>query len=161
VFRADHDLVRKKPDAVFIEFSLNDGRDVSQRPVEVAGALEGIVRKLRLSKPDTDICFAYTLPSSGVGLLNQGRFNASVSLQETIAAHYQIPTIHMGMEVSKMAAENKLVFTAPKNSAALASVSTPGSRIFSAAAFRALPSPFGSVALTSASRAWKARTRVW
>jgi hypothetical protein len=115
VFRADQDLVAPKPDAVFIEFSLNDVADVRDRPAEVAGALEGIVRKLRMSRPDTDICLVYTLHSSGVDLLNQGKFSASVSLHESIAAHYQLPTIHMGVEAARMAAENKLVFTAPKS----------------------------------------------
>ncbi len=115
VFRADHDLVAHKPDAVFIEFSLNDVADVRDRPTEVAGALEGIIRKLRTSKPDTDICLAYTLHSSGVDLLNQGKFSASVSLHESIAEHYGIPTIHMGMEAARMAKENKLVFNAPKS----------------------------------------------
>jgi lysophospholipase L1-like esterase len=114
VFRADHDLVAPKPDAVFIEFSLNDVADVRDRPSEVAGALEGIIRKLRTSKPDTDICLAYTLHSSAVDLIHQGKFSASVSLHESIAAHYGIPTIHMGIEAARMAAEDKLVFTAPK-----------------------------------------------
>lgn len=114
VFRADHDLVASKPDAVFIEFSLNDVADVRDRPAEVAGALEGIIRKLRTSKPDTDICLAYTLHSSGVELLHEGKFTASVSLHEMIAEHYQLPTIHMGVEVSQMAKEDKLVFSAPK-----------------------------------------------
>lgn len=115
VFRADQDLVAPKPDAVFIEFSLNDVADVRDRPAEVAGALEGIIRKLRISKPDTDVCLAYTLHSSGVDLLNQGKFSASVSLHESIAEHYGIPTIHMGVEASKMATANQLVFTAPKS----------------------------------------------
>lgn len=115
VFRADHDLIAPKPDAVFIEFSLNDVADVRDRPAEVAGALEGIIRKLRRSNPDTDICLAYTLHSSGVDLLNQGKFSASVSLQEGIAEHYGIPTIHMGVEAASMAKEDKLVFTAPKS----------------------------------------------
>ena len=115
VFRADHDLVAHKPDAVFIEFSLNDVADVRDRPAEVAGALEGIVRKLRASKPDTDICLAYTLHSSGVDLLNQGKFSASVSLHESIAEHYGIPAIHMGVEAARMAKEDKLVFSAPKS----------------------------------------------
>ena len=115
VFRADHDLVELKPDAVFIEFSLNDVADVRDRPAEVAGALEGIIRKLRASKPDTDICLAYTLHSSAVDLLNQGKFSASVSLHETIAEHYGIPTMHMGVEAARMAKEGKLVFTAPKS----------------------------------------------
>jgi lysophospholipase L1-like esterase len=115
VFRADHDLVAPKPDAVFIEFSLNDVADVRDRPAEVAGALEGIIRKLRLSKPDTDICLAYTLHSSGVDLLHQGKFSASVSLHESVAEHYDVPSIHLGMEVARMAKDNQLVFTAPKS----------------------------------------------
>ncbi|MCU0748493.1 MAG: GDSL-type esterase/lipase family protein [Akkermansiaceae bacterium] len=115
VFRADHDLVSAKPDAVFIEFSLNDVADVRDRPAEVAGALEGIIRKLRISKPETDICLAYTLHSSAVDLLNQGKFSASVSLHESIAEHYGIPSIHLGVEAARMAKENKLVFSAPKS----------------------------------------------
>ena len=115
VFRADHDLVATKPDAVFVEFSLNDVGDVRDRPNEVAGAVEGIVRKLWLGKPATDICYAYTLHSSGVDLLNAGKFTASVSLHETIAEHYNIPAIHMGVEASRLAADGKLVFTAPKS----------------------------------------------
>jgi lysophospholipase L1-like esterase len=115
VFRADHDLVAPKPDAVFIEFSLNDVADVRDRPGEVAGALEGIIRKLRMSKADTDICLVYTLHSSAVDLLNQGKFSASVSLHESIAEHYGIPSIHMGVEAARMAKEDKLVFSAPKS----------------------------------------------
>jgi lysophospholipase L1-like esterase len=115
VFRADHDLVAKRPDAVFIEFSLNDVADVRDRPAEVAGALEGIIRKLWMSKPDTDICLAYTLHSSGVDLLNQGKFSASVSLHETVAVHYEIPAIHLGVEAARMAKEDKLVFSSPKS----------------------------------------------
>lgn len=115
VFRADDDLVSRKPDAVFIEFSLNDVADVRDRPAEVAGALEGIIRKLRRSKPETDICLAYTLHSSGVDLLHQGKFSASVSLHENIARHYELPTIHMGVEAAQLAKDGKLVFTAPKS----------------------------------------------
>ncbi len=115
VFRADHDLVAAKPDAVFIEFSLNDVGDVRDRPDEVAGAVEGIVRKLWSSKPTTDICFAYTLHSSGVELLKAGKFSASVSIHDKVAEHYGIPAIHLGVEASQLAAEGKLVFTAPKS----------------------------------------------
>ncbi len=115
VFRADQDLVSRKPDAVFIEFSLNDVGDVRDRPAEVAGALEGIVRKLWRSQPATDICLAYTLHSSGVDLLKAGKFSASVSLHDRVAEHYKIPAIHLGVEASRLAADGKLVFTAPKS----------------------------------------------
>jgi len=115
VFRADHDLVAAKPDAVFIEFSLNDVADTRDRPDEVSGALEGIVRKLRKSKPETDICLAYTLHSSAVDLINGGKFSASVSLHEQVAEHYGIPTVHMGMAAAALAKDDKLVFTGPKS----------------------------------------------
>lgn len=114
VFRADQDLVAAMPDAVFIEFSLNDVADVRIRPVEVAGALEGIVRKLRMSMPQTDICLAYTLHSAAVELLHEGKFSASVSLHEAVAAHYGIAAVHMGMEAARLAKEGGLLFNAPK-----------------------------------------------
>ncbi|MEM6886380.1 MAG: SGNH/GDSL hydrolase family protein, partial [Verrucomicrobiota bacterium] len=35
VFRADDDLIPSKPDLVFIEFAVNDGRDAVRRPKDV------------------------------------------------------------------------------------------------------------------------------
>ncbi len=114
VFRADGDLVAKKPDVVFIEFSLNDGSDVRDRPEEVTGALEGIIRKLRKADPDTDICFAYTVTAEGLEKAKQGISSNSVSLHERVAQHYNLPSINMGMEAAKLFAEGTLVHQAPK-----------------------------------------------
>lgn len=114
VFRADADLVSKKPDVVFIEFSLNDGSDVRDRPEEVTGALEGLIRKLRTANPDTDIAFVYTVTAESLEKANQGLCSNSISLHERVAAHYNLPSIHMGMEAAKLFAEGKLVHQAPK-----------------------------------------------
>ncbi len=114
VFRADDDLVAKKPDVVFIEFSLNDGGDVRDRPEEVTGALEGIIRKLRSANPTTDICFVYTVTAESLEKANAGLCSNSISLHERVAAHYDLPSIHMGMEAARLFAEGKLVHQAPK-----------------------------------------------
>lgn len=119
VFRADADLVSKKPDVVFIEFSLNDGSDVRDRPEEVTGALEGLIRKLRKANPDTDICFVYTVTAESLEKANQGLCSNSISLHERVAAHYNLPSIHMGMEAAKLFAEGKLVHQAPKTDTGL------------------------------------------
>ena len=42
-----------------------------------------------------------------------GKFQRSASAMEKIADHYGIPTIHMAMEVAKLAKEGKLVWKAP------------------------------------------------
>jgi lysophospholipase L1-like esterase len=115
VFRADADLVAKKPDLVFIEFSLNDGSDVRDRPDEVTGALEGIARKLRNANPDTDICMMYTVTDEGIQRFNSKKlFSNSVSLHEHFAAHYTLPSIHLGIEVAQLVAEGKMVFKGDK-----------------------------------------------
>jgi lysophospholipase L1-like esterase len=114
VFRADADLVSKKPDVVFIEFSLNDGSDVRDRPEEVTGALEGLIRKLRKANTDTDIAFVYTVTAESLEKANQGLCSNSISLHERVASHYHLPSIHMGMEAAKLFAEGKLVHQAPK-----------------------------------------------
>jgi lysophospholipase L1-like esterase len=113
VFRADQDLVSKKPDIVFIEFSLNDGSDVANRPAEVTGALEGIIRKLRTANPETDICLVYTVTAEGLEKAGQGIASNSISLHDHVAEHYNLPSINMGIEAARLFAEGKLVHKAP------------------------------------------------
>lgn len=112
-FRADYDLVRHKPDLVFVEFAVNDAGDARRAPNEVKEALEGIVRKLWKSQPLTDIVFVYTLQGPDVNLINAGKFQNAASVHEQVAEHYDIPSIHLGMEVSAMVRDGKAVFTAP------------------------------------------------
>jgi lysophospholipase L1-like esterase len=113
VFRADNDLVAGKPDVVFIEFSLNDGSDVRDRPEEVTGALEGIIRKLRTANPETDICMVYTVTADGLEKAGQGIASNSISLHDHVAEHYNLPSINMGIEAAALFSEGKLVHKAP------------------------------------------------
>ncbi len=113
VFRADADIVEKKPDLLFIENSIRDISDALTQPDNVAGALEGVVRKLWRSKPDADICFIYSVCEKDIPALKTGKLSLAASLQDRVAGCYGIPSLNMGVEVLKQIEEKKLVFKAP------------------------------------------------
>jgi len=111
VFRLQHDVLDHKPDLLFVEFAVNDG---GQAPEKIYKCMEGIVRQTWRAFPDCDICFVYTLVDGMVPTLQQGKFPRSASAMEKVAAHYGIPTIHMGLEVASLAKDGKLILKAKK-----------------------------------------------
>jgi len=110
VFRLKQDVLDHKPDLLFVEFAVNDG---GASPDQIYKCMEGIVRQTWHAYPDCDICFVYTLTEALAPAMIKGTFQRSASAMEKIADHYGIPTIHMGMEVAKLAKEGKLVWKAP------------------------------------------------
>lgn len=109
VFRLKQDVLDHKPDLLFVEFAVNDG---GAAPEQIHQCMEGIVRQTWKTLPDCDICFVYTVTEALVGPLKEGKFQRSASAMESIADHYGIPTIHMGLEVAKLAKEGKLEWRA-------------------------------------------------
>ncbi len=107
VFRLKQDVLDQKPDMMFVEFATNDG---GASPEQIFRCMEGIVRQTWKALPDCDICFVYTLIETAAPALFDGKFQRSASAMEKIADHYGIPTIHMGMEVAKLAKEGKLLW---------------------------------------------------
>ncbi len=110
VFRLRQDVLEKKPDLMFVEFATNDG---GASPEQIFRCMEGIVRQTWRALPQCDICFVYTLTEALAPAMLDGKFQRSASAMEKIADHYGIPTIHMAMEVAKLAKEGKLVWKAP------------------------------------------------
>lgn len=109
VFRLKQDVLDQKPDLLFVEFAVNDG---GAAPEQIFRCMEGIVRQTWKALPDCDICFVYTVTEALVPAMLEGKFQRSASAMEKIADHYGIPTIHMGMEVAKLAKEGRLVWKA-------------------------------------------------
>jgi len=109
VFRLKQDVLDQKPDMMFVEFATNDG---GASPDQIFRCMEGIVRQTWKALPDCDICFVYTLIEGAAPAMMEGKFQRSASAMEKIADHYGIPTIHMGMEVAKLAKEGKLLWKA-------------------------------------------------
>jgi hypothetical protein len=111
VFRLQQDVLRNKPDLLFVEFAVNDAGSTTK---QIHRSMEGIVRKTWKNDPTTDICFVYTLTGNMLETLKGGRFPRSASAMEVVADHYGIPSIHMGFEVARLEKSGKLIFQGAK-----------------------------------------------
>jgi lysophospholipase L1-like esterase len=107
VFRLRQHVLVYKPDLVFVEFAVNDSKKSAQ---EIYLAMEGIVRQIWQDNQAADICLVYTLMADMAPVLGQGYFPSSATAMEHIADYYKIPSIHMGMEIVKMAKNSELIF---------------------------------------------------
>lgn len=67
--------------------------------------MEGIVRQVRRDAPKADMVFVYTIREDSVAQydLTNATFPRSIAASEVVADHYGIPTIHLGMEIIKLA----------------------------------------------------------
>lgn len=109
VFRFRQDVLDHKPHLIFIEFAVNDG---GAAPDQIHRCMEGMVRQAWKQDPAIDICFVYTIVDGWVSTLEDGKFPRAASAMEKIAERYQIPSIHMAMEVAKLHKEGKLILRA-------------------------------------------------
>ena len=110
VFRVQQDVLDHKPDLLFVEFAVNDG---SAAPEQIYRCMEGIVRQTWRALPECDICFVYTITEALVPPLLEGKFQRSASAMEQVADHYGIPSVHLALEVAKLAKEGKVEWKAP------------------------------------------------
>ncbi|WPJ96135.1 SGNH/GDSL hydrolase family protein [Coraliomargarita algicola] len=117
VYRVENDALAAKPDLLFVEFAVNDGRASEEN---ITKSMEGIVRKTWKANPETDICFVYTMTASNSKALAKGKRMRSASVMESVAYHYGIPSIELGYQAALMEMENKLVM---KTSAPMTRVS--------------------------------------
>lgn len=106
VLRVNYDVIRFKPDLVFVEFAVNDhGAKVD----EIHRCMEGIVRQIWRELPETDIIFVYTITAGRLNDYLKGELPRSASAMEDVATHYQIPMINFGYDVAALEKEGKLV----------------------------------------------------
>ncbi|MFM7398038.1 MAG: GDSL-type esterase/lipase family protein [Verrucomicrobiota bacterium] len=110
VFRLAQDVLAGKPDLVFVEFAVNDG---GADPARIVRCMEGVVRQIRRADPRTDICFVYTVTEALVPALLEGSFQRSAGAMEKVADHYGVPTVHMGLEVARLAKAGRLLWRSP------------------------------------------------
>ncbi|MBM4155986.1 MAG: SGNH/GDSL hydrolase family protein [Lentisphaerae bacterium] len=109
VFRVGQDVLRHKPDLLFVEFAVNDGGSAPER---IHRAMEGIVRQTWTADPATDLCFVYTVSEPFLKDLQAGRCSRAATAMEQVADHYAIPSIHLGLEAARKVTEGTLVFKA-------------------------------------------------
>ncbi|MGO4496693.1 GDSL-type esterase/lipase family protein [Paenibacillus sp. 2RAB27] len=117
--RLETDVLRHQPDLVFVEFVGNDGG-----VPESKARIEGIVRQIRKMSRFIDILFVYTVKERDVVGFQAGEYQKGALMQEEVADYYGIPSIHLGVAVSQLVREGKLVFTSK------AGESIPGAIVF-------------------------------
>ena len=106
VFRFARDVLAHNPNLIFVEFAVNDG---GAPPAQIHRCIEGIVRQAWKHDPNIDLCFVYTLVDGMVPTLAKGQLNRSAAAMEQVADHYNIPTIHMGLEVVRLATAGQMI----------------------------------------------------
>lgn len=110
VFRLQRDVLRHKPDLLFVEFAVNDG---GAAPPRIWRAMEGIVRQTWQADPTTDICYVYTLHHHMIETYQKGQCPRSTSSDELLADYYGIPSINFGVRVAELEKDGKLIMTPP------------------------------------------------
>lgn len=110
VYRLEKDVLRFQPDLLFVEFAVNDGGTPSEK---IRKAMEGIVRQTWAVDPRCDICFVYTLVTASFPALQEGRLTRAACVMEDVADHYQIPSVHLGIQAAALARDGKLVPASP------------------------------------------------
>lgn len=105
-FRIEEQVLQHNPDLVFVEFAVNG----AYKP-----GMEGIVRKIIRNNPDTDICLIYTIREGQTAAYQRGVVPANIKGLDSIASHYQLPSVHLGMEPAALEKENKLIWKGKSN----------------------------------------------
>jgi hypothetical protein len=93
VFRAERDLVGRGCDLVFVEFAVNDGGEPTEKRNRTR---EGLLRKL-LAGDGRDVVLAYTFGQGSYAEMIQGRVPATIAEFETLADHYNLGSVWMGL----------------------------------------------------------------
>ncbi len=94
IFRIERDLLSKKPDLVFIEFSVNDGAAANY--VETMKNSETLVRKILKANPYAEIIYVHTTTKSISDHLASGREYNARSAHSAVMHHYGITQLDVG-----------------------------------------------------------------
>lgn len=123
--RLQRDVLRHRPDLIFVEFAVNDGAGSPR----VEAQMEGIVRQAWAANPRTDICFVYTVSEALLRDLLAGEYQSTARSMEKVAEHYGIPSFNFGVEVARRITGGTLVMTAAATEAADAKGNDPTGRL--------------------------------
>lgn len=103
VARFDRDVLSVKPDLVVIDFAADNavsGERVLSAPT-VTLDTERMIRKAWNADPAMDILLLYTFAEGDRTTWKQGLLPVSAAAQDRVAAHYQLPSIALGVPMSK------------------------------------------------------------
>ncbi|WP_119079794.1 SGNH/GDSL hydrolase family protein [Chitinophaga alhagiae] len=97
--RVREQLLQHGPDLVFVEFAVNGA---------YAPGMEGIVRQVK--KSGADVCLIYTITGPQTKIYAAGQVPENIQGLEKVAAHYGVPSIHLGMEAAMLEQQGRLLW---------------------------------------------------
>ncbi len=108
-YRFEHDVLRHKPDLVFVDFAADDAESSAE---QVQAAIEGVVRQAWKANPNCDLIFVYAFRAGYEESYDQGLCPTAPSALERLADRYGIPSVNLGYRIAQLAREGKLVIRA-------------------------------------------------
>ena len=101
-FRLERDVLAAGPvDLLFVEFAVNDDQDAFHAREQAIRGMEGIVRHVRQASPSTDIVMIDVVNPGMLALFQKGETPVSVAAHESVAEHYQIPSVNVGLALAR------------------------------------------------------------
>ncbi|WP_170235677.1 SGNH/GDSL hydrolase family protein [Cyclobacterium qasimii] len=99
-FRLEKDVLAKgKIDLLFLEAAVNDSGN-GRTSTEQKRAMEGIIRHAREVNPEMDIVIMHFVDPGKMASYNQGLVPEVIKNHQSVADHYNIPTINLAKEVT-------------------------------------------------------------
>ena len=99
-YRLNHELLTRKPDLLFIEFSINDYYDTNADEAVASMRFETIVRQVREALPECDIVTVLTTEVNLIENLWKGNIHSEAKGHETIARKYNLPILYVGRSLA-------------------------------------------------------------
>lgn len=100
-FRLERDVFKNGPvDLLFEEAAVNDSTNGRSDTEQIRG-MEGIVRHARALNPNLDVVLMYFVDPGKMALYEQGDVPAVIRNHETVAEHYQVPSLNLALEVTE------------------------------------------------------------
>jgi len=100
-FRLARDVFNNGPvDLLFEEAAVNDSTNARSDIDHIRG-MEGIVRHARMLNPCIDIVLMHFVDPDKMKVYNDGSAPAVIRNHERVAAHYQLPSLNLAMEVTE------------------------------------------------------------
>lgn len=101
-FRLERDVLARGPaDLVFVEAAVNDTTNTAADPVAMLRGMEGIVRRLRLENPLTDIVHLHFAMPEHLLDYGAGRVPVAIAQHERIAAAYGNVSLNLSLETAE------------------------------------------------------------
>lgn len=99
-FRLTTDVFDRGPvDLLFEEAAVNDSTNF-RTPKQIVRGMEGIIRHARQLNPKLDIVMMHFVDPAKMADYRAGRVPEVIQLHESVATHYDVPTIHLAREVT-------------------------------------------------------------